>query len=142
MGKKRIKSYVETVDENGEFKKSRKCYDITNDETFGIVRFTEGLEQMHEFTGNGLLMLFEFLLMEDMRTGLVHISATNRSILCERFNLSERYIFEIIRDLCKKNGIKKVSQTEYIINPRLIYKGSSNDVEDKINKYNNTKSKK
>jgi len=55
--------------------------------------------------------------------------------LCNKFNISYRYVLRIIASIEQKGGLKRSGRNEIALNPTHFHKGSTNHVLNKIESY-------
>lgn len=135
MGTKRNVKVQIYIDEDGVPKQSQESYEYTNDETFGMIRFTSGTGHLHKYTGNELLLMIELLQLQDKNTGIVSLTASYRRILCNKCSISYRYLLRLISSIELKGGLKRCARNEIALNPTHFHKGSTNHVLTKIESY-------
>lgn len=110
-------------------------YRYDNNESFGMHRTTEGIDWIFTFTGNELQMLMVLLEIEDLKTGIVSLSPLTREHICSKFKMKSRMLRTIVLELEKKNGLKKLTQSDFILNPQLFYKGGTKVFKAKLRTY-------
>ena len=123
------------IDSDGVPHKSQQSYEYTNDETFGMIRFTSGTGHLHKYTGNELLLMIEMLQIQDKNTDLISMTPSYRRILCGKCKISYRYLLRLISSIELKGGLKRCGRNEIALNPTHFHKGSTNHVLDKIEWY-------
>lgn len=142
MGKFKVFEKQIYDSETGEAFIEEQHYRYDNNESFGMHRTTEGIDWIFTFTGNELQMLMVLLEIEDNKTGIVSLSPLVRDHICFKFKMKSRMLRSIILELEKKNGLLKLSQSDFLLNPQLFYKGGTKVFKSKLETYNKAKNEK
>lgn len=115
--------------------KSTITYVNRQSENFAMYSTTNGLEWAKEF--KGYLLFLMVLNQYSDNDGILCLSAYRRKEINKFFCWSNvRSITNALSFLISINGIKRLSQNDFMINPETVYKGSTVTKQEKINKYN------
>lgn len=121
--------------QTGEVVSEEVHYNSNNNETFGMHRTTEGIDWIFKFTGIELQMMIVLLEIEDLKTGLISLTPLTREHICHKFNVSDRYIREVIKSLVDKDALIKITSQDLMLNPSYMYKGGTKIFKQKYQTY-------
>ena len=113
-------------------------YASRSSESFGMYRSTDGLEWALELKSQ---MLFLMVMNEysNHKTGITTLSKLLRGEISEFFGFtSNRSLTNLISQSIDRNGLTRIngSMNDFMVNPMCFFKGSTKDLKDRINKYN------
>lgn len=139
MPRKKI-GYVESVNElTGEITKSVSWYSNKFTESFVMLRTTEGLDWFLRLSKNEKSLVVLIHSWSDPKTGRISLQGWQREHICEKLSINRRNISIILQSLCKQDCLKRISQNDFIVNPAHIFKCSSNELRERIEKYKSLK---
>ena len=121
--------------------KSTTTYVNRQSENFAMYSTTNGLEWAKEY--KGYLLFLMVLNQYADNDGILCLSAYRRKEINKFFgwtNISS--ITNALSFLVSINGIKRLSQNDFMINPETVYKGSTVSKQEKMNRYNSIKTTK
>ncbi len=116
-------------------------------EAFFMGRRTDDLSWLYELSGAEIKTIIFLLDLEELPKGenvtgkvlmrLITLGKTKRDHLLEVLECSSSYLSRLLKRLEDKQWIIRVNKTDFILNPKGFYKGSSKDVAERINEFNN-----
>jgi hypothetical protein len=115
--------------------KMTSTYINRHSESFGMYTTTNGLEWAKAI--RGYLLLLMVLNEYSDKEGLIALNVKRRNDICAFFEWGNAHSLNTAIDrLIKLKAMKRVGHNNYILNPTMFYKGSTNDKVDRINSYN------
>jgi len=104
-------------------------------EKFRYYTTTNGLEWALPFKSH-LLLLMALNQYSDV-DGIISLSPYKRDVICTFFGWNNKNsLSNALNVLIKLNGIKRINQDDFMINPETVFGGSTNTKAEKQNKYN------
>lgn len=115
--------------------KLTSTYVNRSSESFGMYTTTGGLEWAKPI--RGYLLLLMVLNEYSDKDGEITLNGTRRNSLCAFMDWKNKHsLSTALQRLIELRAIKRISSNSYMINPTMMYKGSTNDKSIRINKYN------
>lgn len=137
MKRKRILEQHSIDYSTGEIKESKSIYVSKNEETFTMVRTTQGMDWLVKIDTLVELQLVHLLTeMSNTQSGVTVITPMERDKISQLLQIKPRTIYNTMSTLIKKGFLKRVGYMNYMVNPSYFFKGSSSSVKDKIELYN------
>lgn len=104
-------------------------------EQFGYYTTTNGLEWALPFKSHLLLLMV--LNQYSDKEGVVSLSPHKRDMICKFFNWdNSNTLSNALGVLIRLDGIRRLSQDDFMINPETVFRGSTDKKSEKQNKYN------
>ena len=107
------------------------------DETKLNYRTTEGLKWISMFKGQELQMLMLLTHFENINTHIVSLSPLIREEIRSILKIKPSAFSNIIKELSNKKCLIKLSHSDLLLNPIYFYKGSSSNLKNRIEEFNN-----
>lgn len=121
--------------ETGEILSSKTTYVSKNEETFTMLRTTEGLEWARKLNSAVDWQMLVILSDKSDREGRIILTAPQRTEICAFYNITDKTFYNAITRLIQANFIKRISPMNYLINPEYFFKGSSTTLKQRISIY-------
>lgn len=139
MPRKKI-GYVERVNElTGELTKSVSWYSNKFTESFIMLRTTDGLDWYLKLSNNEKNLIVLMHNWADPKTGRISLQGWQREQICEKIGIKKRSISVILHYLAQKDCLIRIAQNDFMLNPAHMFKCSTNEIRDKIEKYKSLK---
>lgn len=126
---------VEVVDrETGELLDTRIKYRTQAIKTIFVTMYLND-ENLYEFIsglGNQGRVIAYILKDYNDKTGMFYFSGTSKELMVKELGLSIGTIRSAVRELASKRTIIHVGGAEYMVNPRLFYKGLQTNYENMV----------
>lgn len=128
--------HIITDNKTGEILDDKSSMTYLNKESdyFAMYSTTNGLDWAKPF--KGYLLFLMVLNQYADNSGYLCLSTYRRKEINKFFGWeNNRSITNAIIFLVKNNGLKRISNNDFMINPETVYKGSSTTKQDKIKQY-------